>query len=105
MVTMNLMLKKFLCLKPKAIGVGHADDLLYLFTNVLNGLQTEEEAKMSDFMVELWTNFAIHHNPTPVDNAWPAYGVEGTTYVRLDTKLVFELDAEREKRQQFWRDL
>ena len=99
------MLKKVLGLKPKAIGVGHADDLLYLFTNVLNGLQTEEEAKMSDFMVELWTNFAIHHNPTPVDNAWPAYGVGGTTYVRLDTKLVFELDAEREKRQQFWRDL
>ena len=69
-------------------------------------MQTEEETKMSDFMVELWTNFAIHHNPTPVDNGWPAYGVGGTTYVRLDdAKLVFELDAEREKRQQFWRSL
>ena len=48
-----------------------------------------------NFMVELWTNFATHHhNPTPVEIACLAYGVKGTF---TSQKLVFELDADREK--------
>ena len=39
---------------------------------------------MIDFLVELWTNFATYHNPTPNDNFWPMYGTNGHTYVRLD---------------------
>ena len=42
----------------------HGDELWFLFTNMLNG-NTAEDQEMMDFMVELWTNFAIFHNPTP----------------------------------------
>ena len=39
---------------------------------------------MVDFMVEKWANFATYHDPTPKDQAWPAYGTKDVTYVRLD---------------------
>ena len=61
---------------------------------------------MTDFMVNLWTNFATFHNPTPQDNSWPAYGVDGTTYVRLNHgKISLETDPDRSKRQKFWQTI
>jgi carboxylesterase type B len=67
-------------------------------------LPDERDQHMIDFIVELWTNFATHHNPTPKDKSWPAYGVSGQTYVRLeDSKIINQQDPEREKRLQFWK--
>ena len=61
---------------------------------------------MIDFMVELWTNFATFHNPTPNGNTWPAYGTKGQTYVRLDnSKIILEADPARDKRLSFWQTL
>ena len=61
---------------------------------------------MVDFMIEKWTNFAIYHNPTPVDNAWPAYGTNGITYVRLeDSKLIVQNDPVRDARLKLWKDI
>lgn len=57
-------------------------------------------------MVKLWTNFATHHDPTPGDKSWPAYGVSGQTYVRLeDSQVLTESDLDRDKRLQFWRNM
>ena len=79
----------------------HGDELWFLFANMLNG-DTPEDQAMIDFMADLWTNFAIFHNPTPKDNAWPAYGVKGTTYVVLNNaQISLEVDPERTKRQSF----
>ena len=50
-------------------------------------------------MIDKWTNFAIYHNPTPIDNAWPPYGTNGITYVRLeDSKLIVKNDKVRDER-------
>ena len=63
---------------------------------------SDEDDKMVDFMVELWTNFATFHNPTPDDISWPAYGSNGHTYVRLDhSKIIPETDPVRDKRLLF----
>ena len=57
---------------------------------------------MVDFMVDKWTNFAIHHNPTPKNNAWPTYGSNGITYVRLDeSKIITQRDTVRDERLKF----
>lgn len=40
-------------------GVTHADDLMYLFSLPAD-LDTEEQLRVKDYMVTLWTNFAIH---------------------------------------------
>ena len=62
------------------------------------------DQNMVDFMVEKWTNFAIHHNPTPLDNSWPAYGENGVTYVRLDdSKIIAQNDKVRDERLKFWK--
>ena len=83
----------------------HGDELWFLFTNMLNG-NTAEDQEMMDFMVELWTNFAIFHNPTPKDNLWPAYGFKGATYVVLNNaKISLDTDPERTKRQNFWKKI
>ena len=64
------------------------------------------DQKMVDFMVDKWTNFAIHHNPTPIDNAWPAYGDNGISYVRLeDSKIITQNDKVRDERLEFWRQI
>ena len=58
---------------------------------------------MVDFMVEKWTNFAIYHNPIPLDNIWPPYGSNGITYVRLnDSKIIVQNDKVRDDRLRFW---
>ena len=61
---------------------------------------------MTDFMVNLWANFATYQNPTPKDNAWPIYGVKGATYVRLEnSQLIPTPDPVRDARMQFWKKL
>lgn len=65
-------------------------------------LPDDRDQKMIDFMVELWSNFATFHNPTPNSNAWPAYGTNGQTYVRLDdSKIILEPDLARDERLAF----
>ena len=64
------------------------------------------DQKMVDFMVDKWTNFAIHHNPTLIDNAWPVYGDNGISYVRLeDSKIITQNDKVRDERLEFWRQI
>ncbi|XP_034945771.1 esterase FE4-like [Chelonus insularis] len=53
----------------KNIGVTHGDDLIYLFPSspaeydFLNLTMSDEDKKMVNIMVDLWTNFAIHGVP------------------------------------------
>ena len=57
-------------------------------------------------MVEKWTNFATYHDPTPTDNAWPAYGSNGITYVRLEnSKILVQNDKNRDERLTFWKQI
>ena len=52
-------------------------------------------------MVELWTNFAINHNP---HESWPVS--EDNSYVILDdSKIKFEKDPSREERMAFWKKM
>ena len=58
---------------------------------------------MIDFMVELWTNFATYHDPTPLDHIWSAS--KDNSYVRLvDSKVIADMDPFREERLQFWKN-
>ena len=63
---------------------------------------------MVDFMVNLWTNFATYHNPTPKDESWLVYGSKGgdQKYVRLcNSEIIFETDPIRNHRLAFWKDI
>ncbi|KAF5277750.1 hypothetical protein FQR65_LT03730 [Abscondita terminalis] len=51
-------------------GVSHCDDLLYLFPSkkLFKPLESANDIRMSKIMVQMWTNFAINGNPTPVNS-------------------------------------
>ena len=87
---------------------------LIIIVNILDRsteitLMSEDNVRdqnMVDFMVDKWTNFAIHHNPTPVDKSWPAYGNNGISYVRLeDSKIIAQNDKLRDERLVFWKQI
>ena len=101
----TLLGKKLGLITDKVPEPSHGDDLFVLWTNILNG-NTPEDHAMTDFMVDLWTNFATFHNPTPEDNSWPAYGVKDTTYVVLDhAQISLKTDPDRTTRQKLWKKI
>ena len=103
------LLKKFVGVhETKSLGVSHADDILYLFDKIfpVTLLPDERDQEMIDFLVELWTNFAIFHNPTPDDNSWPMYGTNGHTYVRLDnSEINTSHNPQVDERMNFWKKM
>ena len=103
------LMKKFVGIhETKALGVSHADDILFLFDKIfpVTLLPAERDQNMIDFLVELWTNFATFHNPTPLDNSWPQYGKNGHTYIRLnDSKINTKHDPNVDKRLNFWKEM
>ena len=49
-------------------GVGHVDDLFYIFDNVggtNEAIKTNEDKTTREAITTLWTNFAKHFDPTP----------------------------------------
>ena len=70
-------------------------------------LSSEEDQKMVDFMVNLWTNFATYHDPTPLDKSWPSYGSENQQkYVRLrNSEIIVETEPIRNERLEFWKQM
>ncbi|XP_064079820.1 venom carboxylesterase-6-like [Macrobrachium nipponense] len=47
--------------------ITNADDLPYLFNYTVINLQHPEDLAVRELMVDLWTNFALHGDPTPDD--------------------------------------
>ena len=68
---------------------------------------SEEDQKMVDFMVNLWTNFATHHDPTPINKSWPVYNPENQQkYVRLrNSEIILGTDQARDQRLTFWNNV
>jgi len=109
MVDRWFFLKKLLGLyKTKDLGVCHGDDVILLFHAGYGLLASKDpnDSKMVDFMVKLWTNFAIFHDPTPDDQSWPAYGTNDATYIRLkNSEITYTRDEIRDKNTMMWIDL
>ncbi|XP_063595061.1 juvenile hormone esterase-like [Penaeus indicus] len=87
---------------PVPGGIGHADELLYLFhlPNVLD----ERQKLMSERMLTLWTNFAKYGNPTPLEfeyehenwtsfaPEWKLFSREEPNFMLIQDDLTNELD-------------
>jgi len=104
------VLKKFVGFHTTSgLGVCHSDDLMFLFRSsdvLFLDNENNRDQNMVDFMVEKWANFATYHDPTPKDQAWPAYGTKDVTYVRLDnSKIIAQSDPVRDERLKFWKIL
>ncbi len=68
-------------------------------------LPDENDQKMVDLMVELWTNFATHHDPTPLDHKWSPVDSSNSYVILKDAQILHEKCPDREKRLAFWKSL
>ncbi|KAK7070209.1 Carboxylesterase 5A [Halocaridina rubra] len=89
--------------------VSHADDLFYFFNGgpLWTPLEREDDLKMRDIMTTLWTNFAIHGNPTPDDSLgfeWEPVPEEGLPHLNIKLEPTMEEDNRAEVRD-FWASL
>nr|QIK02105.1 carboxylesterase 3 [Holotrichia parallela] len=90
-------------------GVGHGEEVEYLFHNEDHGQISDEDRKIRKKLVRLWSNFAKHSNPTPnkekiLDNQiWlPINPRRGhTNYMDIRSTLVPSLNP-HQKDVDFW---
>jgi carboxylesterase type B len=94
----------------KDFGVMHGDELLYLFKNDLfpRVFENEDEEKLSNYMVTLWTNFAKFGEPTPFHSDetvyWKPVGNRENNYMDLKPEPELKQNVAAE-RMRFWERL
>jgi len=77
---------------PIEPGVTHGDEMLYLFSTGMYQF-SDEDWDIAYKITNLWTNFAIYGNPTPVEATiegvpvWPAWEPLGQNYMIIDTTM------------------
>ncbi|XP_033625263.1 cholinesterase 1-like [Asterias rubens] len=95
---------------PKWLGVGHAEDLQFLFLFGLNSerafIQSREDIEVGTQMVKYWTNFIKHGSPdepntTPSD-PWPAYRPPSSTVYKELSPTMKNGHSLKAKQCQFW---
>jgi carboxylesterase type B len=93
-------------------GVCHADDLGYLFKNMLTPNVepgSEEDIGIKRF-VKLWTNFAKFGDPNPkgndpvIDIKWKPVTKSEINFLDIGKNLITGLNPEAE-RMRFWEDI
>jgi len=93
----------------KDLGVGHADDLFYLFRPMFAPpvAANSAEHNMIKFMVSIWTNFARNGYPSqdvvPMPS-WPAFTPDNQQHMQLNDQPTLDRDAFSE-RLAFWKQL
>lgn len=102
--------------KMKLDRVCHADELQYLFSweEVLpSTVPTQRDIAIREAMVEMWTNFATHGNPTPSGSKLPKWvpteSHDSWNYLKIGSSdgdesfLVKNSDNFAPERLAFWR--
>merc|ERR1711962_1459280 len=85
--------------------INHGDDLSYLFkfdpSFVNNTIVDPEGKKLESIMLDLWTNFATHGNPTPdrsLGFTWAPVNLKSTDHLILKPEPYMEADTRCERR-------
>ncbi|XP_054282625.1 esterase E4-like isoform X1 [Macrosteles quadrilineatus] len=100
----------------KLSGVGHGDELGYIFyrnytiANHNNFSSYPRSMEMMEKVVNLWTNFAIHGNPTPLqedssDTKWDPVTPSINNHLIIDEKLEMVHVSLLKERETLWENL
>jgi len=87
---------------PNHYGVCHGDELALLYLPLM--LSSSGDRQMSRMMVDWWTNFAKHGNPTPETGLWREWAEE-EQYLEIDVTPRMDFSAEVVARMDFWREI
>ncbi|GJQ81795.1 hypothetical protein Trydic_g337 [Trypoxylus dichotomus] len=97
-------------LRPYDYGVGHAEDLNYLFWGLSNPPLNATDKQVREMILVLWTNFAKTGNPTPRKDKllqniiWPKVQGDNFNCLNIDAKLNI-LNHPKESNYKFWKSL
>merc|ERR1719228_1632977 len=72
----------------------------------ISTVRTEDDHDVSRRLLEMWTNFATHHNPTPKDGLWTRLDPENPLFLEIGSKQsVMKYPKEYQERMEEWRDI
>eukprot|EP00092_Neocalanus_flemingeri_P071935 GFUD01088443.1.p1 GENE.GFUD01088443.1~~GFUD01088443.1.p1 ORF type:complete len:306 (-),score=76.68 GFUD01088443.1:461-1378(-) len=90
-------------------GVCHYDELFLMFkANILpfSTIKSNDDKKVSENLIKMWTDFATHHNPTPKDNSWTKFDPEAPKYLEIGSKSNTMMYPEsHKKRMEEWKEI
>jgi len=91
---------------PRA-GVCHADELFLLFkANVIPFSKiSSEEKKAQKNLIDMWTDFARCHDPTPETKVWKQYDRENPKFLRISSSCKMDFPAEFAATTEEWKDI
>jgi len=90
-------------------GVCHGDELFIMFKAgalPFSCLRSEDDKRVCDNLIKLWTDFATHHNPTPGDNSWARFDPQDPKYLEIGSKgNKMKYPACHKERMDEWKDI
>jgi len=87
---------------PEQYGVCHGDELPLLFIPAV--LTNSGDRQVSRLLIDWWTNFAKHGNPSPDTGLWQPWN-EGGHYLEIDSSPSMALSSNMVDRMEFWRSI
>ena len=97
--------------EPGQFGVGHADELFYLFDPLYSiDLEdmTPDDRSVQELLVSCWTNFSKYGDPSPPGSNfyWIPVGADSRNYLNITgTEPVMQKSQEYVDRMEFWKSL
>ena len=90
-------------------GVCHGDELFMMFkANIFpfSTVKSDEDKRVSDNLINMWTDFATHHNPTPIDNSWTKFDPKDPKYLEIGSKSnEMKYPESHKKRMEEWKQM
>jgi len=87
-------------------GVSHADELFLMFKPhafPVNLLADKIHERVSKNLIQLWTDFAIHHDPTPVKKHWERFDPTSPSFLEISSNgNVMMYPEKHRKRMEEW---
>ena len=90
-------------------GVCHGDELFMMFkANIFpfSTVKSDDDKRVSDSLINMWTDFATHHNPTPINNSWTKFDPKDPKYLEIGSKSnVMKYPESHKKRMEEWKQI
>jgi len=74
---------------PSRDGVCHADELFMMFKPhaiPVPLVRSDDDRRVSECLLDTWTNFATHHDPTPSSREWKRFDLLAPKYYEIGSK-------------------
>jgi len=90
-------------------GVCHGDELFMMFKAgalPTSTVKSKDDKRVSKNLINMWTDFATHHNPTPEDNSWSKFDPKNPKYLEIGSKCnTMKYPENHKTRMEEWKEI